>query len=196
MLAGRVKILLVDDDPGRARDLAACLAADPELRVTRIEPGALIAEAVAAHAPDVVIVDMARPDRDALDGVRRMAAHDPRPVVLFVDADDPAFMEDAIRAGVLSYNVTDTPPRDAKPILRAAVALFAQHRRTSEALRASEQRARERAAIDRAKAMLIRECRLSEADAHRWLQRQAMRRRQRIADVARDLLRQPGEEAP
>ena len=196
MPADRVKILLVDDDPGRARDLAAALAADPELQVVRIEPGVLAADAVAAHAPDVVIVDMARPDRDALDGVRQIAARDPRPVVLFVDDDDPAFMEEAIRAGVLSYNVTDTSPRDAKPILRAAVALFAQHQRTSAALRASELNMRERQSIDRAKAVLIRDRRLSEGDAHRWLQRQAMRRRLRIAEVARDLLREAGQDTP
>ncbi len=184
----------MDDDFGRARDLAAALQADPVASVTRIEPGMLVADAVAAHAPDVVIIDLARPDRDALDGVRQIAADDPRPVVLFVDHDDPGFMEEAIRAGVLSYNVAETPPRDIRPVLRAAVALFQQHQRTRDSLRGAERQVRERAAIDQAKAKLIRERRLSEPDAHRWLQRHAMRQRRRIADVARDLLGEPARD--
>lgn len=191
-----MRLLLVDDDPSRARALAAALAADPALHVTRIGPGTLIADAVAAHAPDVVLVDMARPDRDALDGLRQASARDPRPVVLFVDHDDPAFMEEAIRAGVSSYNVAGAPPRDVKPILRAAVALFRQHQRTREALARSERQAQDRRAVDQAKALLIRERRLSEAEAHRWLQRRAMRERRRMAEVARSLLRDGADAAP
>jgi two-component system, response regulator / RNA-binding antiterminator len=50
-------------------------------------------DAVAVHTPDVVLVDMARPDRDALESLRLLSAQDPRPIVLFVDQDDPQFME-------------------------------------------------------------------------------------------------------
>jgi response regulator NasT len=90
----------------------------------RLQPGEFLADAVAALAPDVVLVDMARPDRDALDGIRRVTGHNPRPIVLFVDQDDPAFMEEAISAGVSSYNVPGLPPPGVKPILRAAASLF------------------------------------------------------------------------
>ncbi|MBO0712973.1 MAG: response regulator, partial [Acetobacteraceae bacterium] len=125
-----MKVLLADDDADRARQLAAILANDPGLAVVRIRAGEFLADAVAAHAPDVVIVDMSRPDRDALEGVRQVSAKDPRPVVMFVDQDDPALMEEAIGAGVSSYNVADLPPRDVRPLLRAAAALFRRHHET------------------------------------------------------------------
>ena len=184
-----MNVLLADDEPERARDLARLLATDPAINVVRLRAGQLLADAVAAQAPDVVIVDMARPDRDALEAVRQVSSFNPRPIALFVDEDDPAFMEAAIGAGVSSYNVAGTALSDVKPILRAAVALFRQHQQTRLDLRQSELRLRERVAIERAKAMLIRERRMTEPEAHRLLQRRAMASGQRIADVADALLR-------
>jgi two-component system, response regulator / RNA-binding antiterminator len=176
-----VKILLADDDDGRAEALRAVLQAQPDLHIVRAGPATLLADAVAAHRPVVVIVDMARPDRDAVEGVRRVTQSDPRPIVLFVDQDDPEFMEEAIGAGVCSYNLAGLPPPDIRPILRAAIALFRRHR---EAM----QRLEERSIVDRAKAKLIRERRMTEPDAYRWLRRRTMERGRRIPEIARELL--------
>ena len=110
--------------------------------------------------------------------------------MLFVDEDDPGFMYEAIRAGVCSYNVAAMLPPDVKPILRAAVALFREHQQVREELRQAETRLVERLTIDRAKAILIRQRRVAEPEAYRWLRRQAMTRGRRIADIARDIVEQ------
>jgi response regulator NasT len=184
-----VKVLLADDDADRANAVARILAADPGLTVLRLKAGDSLAGAVAALAPDVVLVDMARPDRDALDGIRQVAALNSRPVVLFVDEDDPAFMEDAITAGVSSYNAIGMPPPDVKPILRAAVALFRRHQQAQDDLKLAESRLNERSVIDRAKAILIKRRRLSEPDAYKFLRRTAMSSARRIVDVANELIK-------
>jgi response regulator NasT len=186
-----VKILLADDDAERAQHLARLLEADGGLSVVRIRAGELVADAVAEHQPDVVVVDMARPDRDTLEGVRRITASNPRPVVMFVDRDDPGFMEEAISAGVSSYNVAEIPPPDVKPILRAAVALFRRHEQTRAELRSAERRLEEREIVARAKAVLIRERKLTEPAAYAWLRRRAMASGRRIVEVAEDVLRDP-----
>lgn len=179
-----VRLLLADDDTERAGALAGLLAADNSLIVLRLSPGQSLAEAVATLLPDVVLVDMSRPDRDALDGIRQISVAHPRPVVMFIDQDDPAFMEDAINAGVCSYNAVTTKPPDVKPILRAAVALFRRHQQAQVDLQQAETRLRERGMVDRAKAILIRQRKFSEPDAYKWLRRTAMRSGRRIADVA------------
>lgn len=188
MPTARVKILLADDNAARARDLIAALGVDAAVSVVAVPPDALLADAVAAHAPDVVLVDMGRPDRDALDGARLGAVSRRHPVVLFVDRDDPAFMEEAIRAGVCSYNIGSVSPAEVKPVLRAAVALFRRHAATRAALDEAEARLRERAVLDRAKAILLRTRKLAEPEAHRWLQRQAMTRGKRLLDIAQAVL--------
>lgn len=190
-----MRVLLADEDAERARALARALAADPSLEVVRVQPGGSLPEAVAQHQPDVVLVDMARPDRDALDGLRRISASAPRPVVLFVDEDDQRFMEEAIAAGVCSYNVAGVAPLDVKPLLRAAIALFRRHRDVAEGLHAAESRLAERHVVERAKAALIRERHLAEPEAYRWLRRQAMQRGERVVEVAARLLREREEQA-
>jgi response regulator NasT len=170
-----VKVLLADSDADRAQAIERDLQG---VELVRLVPGASLRDAVLLHRPDVVLIDMALPDRDALDGLRRVEA----PIVLFVDQDDPAFMEAAIDAGISSYNVIGAELPAVKPIVAAAVALYRKHR--------AEQN--ERNAIDRAKATLIRTRGLSEPDAHRWLRRRAMDRGKRIADIAAAFLR--GEE--
>jgi response regulator NasT len=191
-----VKVLLADDDAERAGAVARILAADPGLTVLRLDPTQSLAESVAAQAPDVVLVDMARPDRDALDGIRLMASLIPRPVVLFVDQDDPAFMEEAISAGVSSYNAIGMPPPDVKPILRAAVALFRHHQQARNDLREAEARLQERAVIEKAKAILIKQRRLSEPDAYKFLRKNAMSSARRIVDVATEIIKTMEGNAP
>lgn len=191
-----MQVLLADDDDARADALMRVLAASAGVRIVRLNPGQLLADAVALHAPDVVIVDMARPDRDALDGVRRVTQADPRPIVMFVDQDDPDFMEEAISAGVCSYNVAGLPPPDMRPILGAAIALFRRHQQARDELRSIQTRLEERGLVDRAKALLIRDRRMTEPDAYRWLRRRAMSTGRRIPDIAQELLRDAAKDLP
>jgi two-component system, response regulator / RNA-binding antiterminator len=185
----QVKVLLSDDETERAGAVARVLATDTGLTVVRLRPGESLADAVASLGPDVVVVDMARPDRDALDRIRQLAAVIPRPVVLFIDEDDPSFMEEAIGAGVSSYNAVGMPPPDVKPILRAAISLFRHHQQARDKLDEAETRLRERMVIDKAKALLIKRRRMSEPDAYKWLRRNAMSSARRIVEVAGDVVR-------
>ena len=191
-----MRVLLADDNAERAGALARILAADPGIDVVLVRPGELLADAVAALCPDIVLVDMARPDRDALDGIRQVTARDPHPIVLFVDEDDAAFMEEAIGAGVSSYNVLGVPPPDVKPILRAATALFRRHQDARAGQAHAETKLREREIVDRAKAILIKDRGLGEPEAYRWLRKQAMTSGKRIAEVARTLVREKEGIAP
>ena len=183
-----MRVLLADGDPERAVAVEAALLAAGAAAIFRPGHAEPLLAAVARIAPEVVIVDMQRPDRDALDDLRHVTRHAPRPIVMFVDQDDPAFMEAAIAAGVSSYNVVGARLPDVKPIIQAAIAMFRRFSRIEADLRRAEAGLQERAVIDRAKAMLIRTRRLSEPEAYRWLQRQAMKRSRRIADVAAELL--------
>ncbi|HEV2676508.1 MAG TPA: ANTAR domain-containing protein [Aliidongia sp.] len=183
-----MRVLLADANLDRAASVADCLAATGADEVLRLASGETLAQAVSRHRPDVIIVDMARPDRDQLDSIREVVSRHPSPIVLFVDRNDPAFMEAAIEAGVSSYNVVGTALPDVKPIVEAAVVMFRRYRQVETELRKAEASLKERAIIDRAKARIMQERRMSEPDAYRWLRRQAMDRGRRIADVAAELL--------
>ncbi|WP_342629365.1 ANTAR domain-containing protein [Nguyenibacter vanlangensis] len=185
-----MKILLADENSRRANALSDILRADPSLDVVRLAAGTSLIDAVRAHAPDIVLVDMSRADRDALDSVRALSDSGlERPIALFVDEDDVRLMEDAFEAGICSYNVLDTPPRDVKPLLRAAIALYSRFRQTQNELHAVRKTLSERETIDRAKKVFMQAERCGEAEAYRWLRRRAMRQSRKIADIAAEYLR-------
>jgi two-component system, response regulator / RNA-binding antiterminator len=187
-----MRVLLADTDCERAGTVEAALFQAGALGVVRPQPGEPVYDAVRRVQPDVILVDMQTPDRDALEDLRHVTAQEPRPIVMFIDANDPAFMEEAIQAGVSSYNVVGAELPDIKPIIGAAIAIFGRFRQLQEDLRRAEATLEERAAIDRAKAVLIRTRGMAEPEAYRWLRRQAMDRGRRIAEVAVELLEQAG----
>lgn len=185
-----MKILLADENSQRAGALSEILKADSSLEVIRLEGYESLISAVEAHVPDIVLVDICRADRDGLDSVRALSSSGlKRPVALFVDEDDEALMEDAFAAGVCSYNVMDTPPRDVKPLLRSAIALYRRFQETAAELKAARQVLSDRETVDTAKKIFMRNERCSEAEAYRWFRRRAMQQARKLVDVATDYLR-------
>ncbi|MCP9320743.1 ANTAR domain-containing protein [Acetobacter persici] len=184
-----MKVLLADENSHRAGALARLLEAEATLDVILLDDTTSLIDAVRHHMPDIVLVDISRADRDALDSVRALSASgQERPVALFVDEDDESLMEDAFAAGVCSYNVLDTPVKDVKPLLRSAIALYRRFRETNAELLAARKTLSERETIDRAKILFMKQERCKEEDAYRWFRKQAMQQARKIIDVARDYL--------
>jgi response regulator NasT len=187
--AKALKILLADRDRSRGASLAAQLQAqDDAFTIIQVSDEENLLEAVRRDAPDVVLVDMSRSDRDGLDSVRILNAQQSLPVLMFVDDDDPAFMEEAIAAGVTSYHVYDVALPAIKPILRTAMAFFKRTQQMSNRLAEAEQEIAARQTIEAAKRILMSRDGLSEPAAHRFLQRRAMDQQKKLVDVAAALL--------
>jgi response regulator NasT len=109
---------------------------------------------------------------------------------MFVDDDDPAFMEDAIAAGVSSYHVTGVDLPAIKPILRTATAFFRHTQHLAVRLAQAEEIIASRQTIDAAKRLLMTREGMSEPVAHRFLQRRAMDKQKKLAEIAALLLRE------
>jgi response regulator NasT len=186
------KILLIDSEPDRARSLAETLAEAGFRQVDRVDATVDLVECVRRLAPDLVVIDMALPDRDALEGLRILSASAPKPIVMFADKNDPASVEEAIAAGVCSYNLSGVSHKEMKAIVASAVALFKRYNRVETELAAAQAQLDERRVVERAKAKLMSSRKMTEPQAYRWLRSAAMNESRKIADVAADFIR--GEE--
>ena len=100
---------------------------------------------------------------------------------LFTRDTDQAVVKQANRAGVMGFMLKPLRAAELGPTLDLALARFREIRRLQQA------RA-ERPLVDQAKGKLMSDRQLSEAEAFRWLRRQAMDSRQRLGDVAREVL--------
>ena len=182
-----LKIALIDSDSGRAEALEKHLSEAGFADVSCLESGPDLAAAVERLSPDLVIIDMQLPDRDALENIRLFSGA--RPTVMFAGGEDLAFAEEAIAAGVCSYNLSGTADRDIKPILMSAVALFHRYRQVASELEETKALLDERRQIERAKAILMRNRKMTEPEAYAWLRRRAMNENRKIGLVAADLVK-------
>ena len=183
----QLRILLIDSDDARAQALKEKLAQAGFAEVLHAREGANLVEAVDSTKPDLVIIDMASPDRDTLEDVRAVSAD--KPVVMFADSDDIGFVEEAIAAGVCSYNLSGVALQDVKPIMASAIALFRRYRHVEAELVAAKTLLEERRAIERAKAILMKHRKMTEPEAYRWLQKKAMDENRKLAQVVAQFVR-------
>lgn len=107
-----VRLLLVDDDPLVRSGLSLILGGSPDLEVVgEAADGAAALEAVATHAPDVVLMDIRMPVLGGLEATERLLAQPDPPAVLVLttfDADDHVLR--ALAAGAAGFLLKDTPP--------------------------------------------------------------------------------------
>jgi response regulator NasT len=180
-----LKIALVDSDPHRAEALMRQLSEEGFAHVQQIARGPDLIASIEAVGPDLVIVDMALPDRDELESIRAVSGA--RPIVMF-SAGDPEFAEEAIAAGVCSYNLSGSAPGDIKPIVMSAIALFRRYRRVEDELEVTKALLEERRLVERAKSILMRNRKMTEPEAYNWLRRKAMNENKKIGAIAAALV--------
>lgn len=151
-----LRVLLVDDDPLVRSGLTLLLSGSPDIQVVgQAADGDEVPDAVAAHAPDVVLMDirMARVDGIAATRALRSQTRAPEVVVLTTfDTDDNVL--EALRAGASGFLLKDSPPEDivdglsrvasGDPILSPAVT----RRLIQHATSGGAARARARAQLD------------------------------------------------
>jgi len=184
-----VKILLADTDADRAQALEGKLSAAGFSDISRVASGQHLIDAVLQVSPDLVIIDMASPDRDTLEDIRGLAAAAPRPIVMFSDEGDPGFVGEAIAAGVCSYNLSGVAVQDVKPIVASAIALFRRYRHVESELAVANALLEERRLLERAKAILMRGRKMTEPEAYRWLQRKAMNENRKLSQIVAEFVK-------
>jgi response regulator NasT len=185
-----MRVLVVDPDPARAALVAEGLAGVEPLEVRHI---AAYEEAeAAAFGPDVVVVAADSPDRDVLESLREASRDNPRPIVMFVDRSEPGLAEAAVRAGVAAYVVDGLAPGRVRAVLEVAMSRFALMNQLRRDLEKAQADLASRKAVERAKALIMKERGLDEDAAYRLLRKLSMDSGRPLGAVAADLLAYAG----
>lgn len=183
-----IRVVLVDDSPGRAAILEQALTDAGCEVMARLGSCVDILDTVQSLQPDVILIDIDCPDRDTLENLDRMNRSAPRPVVMFAETSDTDMTSRALKAGVSAYVVDGLQPGRVKSILDLAVARFREYKALKDELAATRTELADRKLIDRAKGILMRRKQLDEEQAYQALRKLAMDRGKRLADVAAELI--------
>lgn len=161
---GRVRVLLVDDDPLVRAALRLIVSSADDLEVAgEAADGDEVADLVRRHRPDVILMDVRMPRMDGLAATTAVTAQpDPPRVVMLTTFDLDEHVFGALRAGASGFLLKDTPPRDLLDAIRVVAAGEAMlspgvTRRLIGHFTASDTDARQAAARKRLEALTERE---------------------------------------
>jgi DNA-binding NarL/FixJ family response regulator len=117
--AERLTVVLVDDQQLVRAGIAFILSTEPGINVvSEADNGELGVIAVAAHRPDIVLMDVRMPVLDGLQATRRIRAADGPPVVILTTFDDDEVLWGAVEAGAAGFLLKDTSADDIIRALR------------------------------------------------------------------------------
>ena len=170
-----LSVLLIDDNPARAEIVESGLRDAGYVLLDRLEGTYDLLARVETLKPDVIVVSIDSPSRDAIEDLRRTTEKQPRPIALFADRSDPATIAAAMEAGVSAYVVKGLAQDRVQSVVDVAVAHFNRYHTMREEL-------------DRAKGLLMEQKGIGEEAAYKLLRKLAMDQNKRIGEVAQDIL--------
>lgn len=104
-----IRIVIADDQTAVREGLGLLLGLLPDIDVVaQVGDGDAAIEAVARHAPQVVLMDLHMPRRDGIEATKAIRADHPNvQVVILTTYDDDASILHALQAGALGFLTKD-----------------------------------------------------------------------------------------
>jgi response regulator NasT len=187
-MAPNLRILIVDANQIRAAIIEEGLREAGYDQLIRVTATTGLVAAIETHDPDVVVIDLEDPSRDALADMFLVSRHVRRPITMFVDQSDLASIEAAVEAGVSAYIVDGLKKERMQPILQTCISRFNAFRKLREELEEARSQLEDRKIIDRAKGIVMRLKGLSEDEAYALMRRTAMNEKRKLVDIAHSLI--------
>jgi response regulator NasT len=188
MIERELKILLIDESTDRMQLLRDALVKCGYVRIVCVCTSEDVLERVYATNPDVILIDVESPTRDTLEQLTLIQQVRPKPVVLFTQDQKVQTIQAAIQSGVSAYVTAGISVGEVKPAIEVAMATFRSFQGLRAELAAARSDLSEVKLINRAKGVVMDQQRLTEDQAYRVMQRAAMNRKVKLADVARDII--------
>jgi DNA-binding NarL/FixJ family response regulator len=119
-----ITVLVVDDHPLVREGVVATLAREPDIRIVgQAADGRAAVRAVAELRPRVVLMDVAMPELNGVEGTRRVLAEAPETVVIALSAHaDTSHVSEVLAAGAMGYVIKGGPAEDVVRAVRAGIA--------------------------------------------------------------------------
>jgi response regulator NasT len=183
-----LKIVVVEDDATVRQFLRESLEKLGHQVIGEAATGTDMVRTVLAMEPEVVVFDIHLPYLDGLKALGQIYQERIVAAVAITADRDQDLVRRAVEEHVLAYLVKPVEAYQLGPALQVAWARFEELRKLESENASLQQNLQNRKVIERAKGVLMKRHRWSEADAFRRLQRGAMNRRMTMVDLAQAVL--------
>lgn len=184
----KLKILLIDESEQRSQTMQEILSQINCEIIAILKPGFDLLARVIQYQPDVIMIDIELPDRDILENLKSIQSNAPKPMIMFSQDDDGQMIRRAVEVGVSAYVVDGIQEKRLRPILDAAIATFEQYQQLRNELDDTREELQQRKTIEKAKGLLMKHRKVSEADAYKLMRKTAMDQKKKIIDIAESLI--------
>jgi AmiR/NasT family two-component response regulator len=160
-----VRILVAEDETIIRLDLRKLLEDAGHEVGAEARDGVEAVELVAAHEPDLAILDVKMPRLDGIEAARRILEERPIPIVMLTAYGQDELVARAVEAGVFGYLVKPFRETDLLPAIATAKARHEELTALREEAESLAEALAARKAIERAKGLLMEREGLSEQEA-------------------------------
>jgi len=134
--------------------------------------------------PDLVVMDVKMPKLDGISAAERIANQRIAPVVILTAFSQRDLVERARDAGAMAYLTKPFTIDDLMPAIELAVSRFQEIKQLDAEVADLQDQLKARKLIEKAKGILMKNLKISEPEAFKWMQKTAMDKRRSMTDVA------------
>ena len=134
--------------------------------------------------PDLVVMDVKMPKLDGISAAERIANQRIAPVVILTAFSQRDLVERARDAGAMAYLTKPFTIVDLMPAIELAVSRFQEIKQLDAEVTDLQEQLKARKLIEKAKGILMKNLKISEPEAFKWMQKTAMDKRRSMTDVA------------
>ncbi len=182
------RVLVAEDEALIRLDLVEMLTEEGYAVVGEAADGQQAVEQAERLCPDLVIMDVKMPKMDGIDAASIIAERRIAPVVILTAFSQRELVERARDAGAMAYLVKPFGRKDLVPAVELAVSRFRELVALESEVAGLTDRLETRKVVERAKGLLMARHGLTEPEAFRWIQRNAMDRRTTMKAVAQAII--------
>ncbi len=162
-----MRVLIAEDETIIRLDVRALLEKAGHEVVAEARDGLEAVELAAAHAPDLIVMDVRMPHMDGIDAARAITAARPVPIVMLTAYAEGDLVARASDAGAFGYLVKPFREVDLLPAIDTARARFDELAALREEAASLQEALASRKAVERAKGILMQREGIDEAEAFR-----------------------------
>ncbi|WP_252973909.1 ANTAR domain-containing response regulator [Janibacter melonis] len=179
-----LRILIAEDEALIRTDLAEMLTEQGYEVVGQASDGQQAVSLAEQLRPDLAIFDIKMPVMDGLAAAEAVGGQRICPVIMLTAFSQKELVERARDAGVMAYVVKPFSASDVLPAIEVASSRWSELKALESEVADLGERLETRKAVEKAKGVLMKKLKISEAEAFRWIQKTAMDRRMGMREVS------------
>lgn len=183
-----LRIAVADDEALIRRYFQETLAEIGHTVVVSAANGRELVEQCRGKEIDLVISDIKMPEMDGIDAAIEIVAARPTAIILVSAFSDPDLIERAESSGVMAYLIKPIQRADLETAIAISRRRFAQLSSLEKDAADLRRHLEERKLIEKAKGILMQKTGISEAEAHKRLQKTACDTNTKLPEVAQMII--------